>query len=531
MDLRLVLRSLGMTRSLPWENDEPIREELFGVERLEDHARSLAHAQASASGPNRGLSLTARLGDNEAVLRDAFRTTIRAVAADAAITPAAEWLIDNFHLVERQIREVRADLPPGYYRQLPKLLVGPFAGYPRVLGVAWAYVAHTDSRCDAEMLRRYVRAYQEVQPLTIGELWAVAITLRVVLIENLRRLAVRIEQSQTERGDADVLADRLLGHDDGVPEPAATVLADRLRDPVSDDFAVQFVHRLQDQHPDVAPALTWLDERLGEAATSTDAATRRVHDRQVGATVTVRNIITSMRLISEIDWLQLFERMSPVHDVLSTGALYLAMDFPTRNLYRTAIEDLARSSPCSEIEIAAAAVHAASAAKVADGATDRRRADPGYYLLAAGRPALEATIGYRTPVRHWPQRLSRAMGVQGYGAVILAVAALILLVPLFMLLGMVGTAWLILLALLAAIPALDAAVGLVNAAVTRSVGATYMPAIELRDGVPAELRTLVAVPVMLTLFASIAEQIEGLEIHHLASLERFPISLDHIRRS
>ena len=519
MDLRLVLRSLGMTRSLPWENDEPIREELFGVERLEDHARSLAHAQASASGPNRGLSLTARLGDNEAVLRDAFRTTIRAVAADAAITPAAEWLIDNFHLVERQIREVRADLPPGYYRQLPKLLVGPFAGYPRVLGVAWAYVAHTDSRCDAEMLRRYVRAYQEVQPLTIGELWAVAITLRVVLIENLRRLAVRIEQSQTERGDADVLADRLLGHDDGVPEPAATVLADRLRDPVSDDFAVQFVHRLQDQHPDVAPALTWLDERLGEAATSTDAATRRVHDRQVGATVTVRNIITSMRLISEIDWLQLFERMSPVHDVLSTGALYLAMDFPTRNLYRTAIEDLARSSPCSEIEIAAAAVHAASAAKVANGATDRRRADPGYYLLAAGRPALEATIGYRTPVRHWPQRLSRAMGVQGYGAVILAVAALILLVPLLMLLGMVGTAWLIPLALLAAIPALDAAVGLVNAAVTRSVGATFMPAIELRDGVPAELRTLVAVPVMLTSFASIAEQIEGLEIHHLASLE------------
>ena len=517
MDVRATLRLIGMARSSPWKNDEAIREELFGAERLEDHARSLARAQAIASRLTRGPSLTARLADNEAVLRNAFRTTIRAVAADMAITPAAEWLIDNFHLVERQIREVRTDLPPGYYRQLPKLLTGPFTGYPRVFGVAWAYVAHTDSRFDAELLRRYVRAYQEVQPLTIGELWAVAITLRIVLIENLRRLAVRIEQSQAERRKADVLADRLLGHDDGVPETAATVLADRLRDPVSDDFAVQFVHRLQDQHPSVAPALTWLDERLAEAATSTHAATRRVHDRQVGATVTVRNVITSMRLISQIDWLELFERMSPVDDVLSTGANYLAMDFPTRNLYRTAIEDLARSSPCSEVEIATSAVEAASVAKVT--ASDQRCADPGYFLIAAGRPTLEAIIGYRAPVRHWPLRFSRVVGIQGYGAVILAVAVLILFVPLLALSTIIGIAWLILLALLGAIPALDAAVSFVNAVVTRSVGATLMPAMELRDGVPAHLRTLVAVPVMLTSLGNIADQIDGLEIHHLASLE------------
>ena len=519
-DLQAVLRRLGLERSSPWSSAEPVREELFGVERLEDHARSLAHAQATASGPTRGLSLTARLSDNEAILRKAFRTTIHAVKADIAITPAAEWLIDNFHLVERQIREIRADLPPGYYRQLPKLVGGPFAGYPRVFGVAWAYVAHTDSRFDPDLLCRYVCAYQEVQPLTTGELWAVAITLRVVLIENLRRFAVLIEQSQSDRSEADRLADRLLGLDaDGVPEPAAKVLADRLRDPVPDDFSVQFVHRLQDQNPGVAPALTWLDERLAEAGTSTHAATSRVHDRQVSATVTVRNIISSMRLISEIDWLAFFERMSPVHDLLSTGALYLAMDFPTRNLYRTAIEDLARSSPLSELEIAAAALRAASFAKVADGATDRRRVDPGYYLLAAGRPTLEATIGYRTPVRHWAQRLSRAVGIQGYGAVILVVAAAILLVPLLALSGAAGSAWLILLAALGAIPALDAAVGLVNAAVMRSVGATFMPALELRDGVPAELRTLVGVPVLITSLAGVAEQIEGLEIHHLASLE------------
>ena len=513
------LRRVGLDRSSPWSSTEPIREELFGIDRLEDHARSLAHAQATASGPTRGLSLAARLADNETILREAYRTTMHAATAGEALTPAAEWLIDNFYLVERQIREIRIDLPPGYYRQLPKLVSGPFAGYPRIFGIAWAYVAHTDSRFDADLLLRFVRAYQEVQPLTVGELWALAITLRIVLVENLRRFAVLIGQSQIERREADALADRLLGLDNGGPEPAAAVLAERRRAPVPDDFAVQFVHRLQDQNEGVAPALTWLDDRLAEAATSTHDATRRVHDRQVGATVTVRNIITSMRLISEIDWLELFEHMSLVHQALATGALYLAMDFPTRNLYRTAIEDLARSSPMSETEIAAAALSAASAAMIPENATDQRRADPGYYLLAAGRPALEAAIGYQIPVRHWAQRLSRAVGVQGYGAVILIVAATILLAPLLAFSGTVGTVWLTALLLLGAIPALDAAVGLVNAAVTRSIGATFMPAVELRDGVPTELRTLVAVPVMITSLAGIAEQIEGLEIHHLASLE------------
>src|SRR4030067_833435 len=89
----------------------------------------------------------------------------------------------------RPSRGGRAARPASFYRELPKLADGPLAGYPRVYGIAWAFVAHTDSRFDPETLRRFVQAYQRVQPLTIGELWAVAITLRVVLVENLGRPA------------------------------------------------------------------------------------------------------------------------------------------------------------------------------------------------------------------------------------------------------------------------------------------------------------------------------------------------------
>ena len=183
-------RFVGFSRKpSPWDSEQPIREELFSVERLEAHAKSLAVAQTVASRPTGGLPLAARLADNSTALLSAYRSIVKAIDAGRQITPAGEWLIDNFHLVERQIRQIGTDLPPGYYRQLPKLVTGPFAGYPRVFGMAWAFVAHTDSCFDSDILVSYVNAYQEVQPLTIGELWAVSITLQIVLIENLRRLA------------------------------------------------------------------------------------------------------------------------------------------------------------------------------------------------------------------------------------------------------------------------------------------------------------------------------------------------------
>src|SRR5688572_24630824 len=181
-----------LSSSSHWNNEQILREEIFSVERLEEHARSLAAAQPVSSTPGLGRSLGARLRDNEKVLLAAYRSIARAVDEGRGITPAAEWVLDNYHVVEEQIREIREDLPAGFYRQLPKLAAGPFDGFPRVFGIAWAFVAHSDSRFDPEFLRRFVHAYQSVAPLTIGELWAVAITLRIVLVENLRRVAQRI---------------------------------------------------------------------------------------------------------------------------------------------------------------------------------------------------------------------------------------------------------------------------------------------------------------------------------------------------
>ncbi len=501
------LTVFGRSASLsPWDTEDAIREELFGVERLEQHAESLAAAQTVTATPLARRPLSDRLKDNEAVLLAAYREVGRTSRAGQVATPAAEWLLDNYHLVEEQIREVRDDLPPRYYRQLPKLADGPFAGYPRVFGLVWAFVAHTDSRFDPDMLCRFVRAYQRIQPLTIGELWAVAITLRIVLVENLRRAAKRIVSSGAARRDADLVADRLLGVNGRTAETVETVLRAYADAPLPKTFTVQLVQRLRDQDPRVTPAMAWLEEQLTAQGKTADELVHSEHQRQGAASVTIRNIITSMRLASGVDWTELFESVSLIDSVLQSGSNFAGMDFPTRNLYRSAIEELARGSHLSEQDIAQAAL---AATKEQPG----RAADPGYHLISGGRKDFERTIGFRAPLRmiFAHSRIT----ITGYIAAVLLVAVAALLLPLHSM--QIGLWPLAALAVLGLLPALDLAVALVNRAVTSVAGATALPGLALRDGIPEDLRTVVAVPFLLTSRTAIEEQLERLEVHFLAS--------------
>ncbi|MGT2494385.1 hypothetical protein ACU4GD_37745 [Cupriavidus basilensis] len=254
--------------------------------------------------------------------------------------------------MEAQIREIRDDLPPGYYRQLPKLGEGPFAGYPRVFGLAWAFVAHTDSHVDPGTLRRFIAAYQRVRPMTIGR--AVGGGHHAAHCPDRKPAAAGGAdhgRAHRTRADADALSKRLLRS--GCARSALdTDIASRAVAPLSELFAAQLAKRLRDQDPRTTPTLGWLEERLGLQGASIDDVVRHAQQRQGASNVTVRNVITSMRLISDIDWAELFESVSLVDERLRAGSGYAAMDFATRNLYRSAIEQLARGSPASELEIA-----------------------------------------------------------------------------------------------------------------------------------------------------------------------------------
>src|SRR5712691_2187314 len=258
--LRLFSALIGKFRR-DTEAELPIREELYSIERLEQYAATLAAAHKIAEKPHRANLLLPRLEENGRKLIAAYKALAESIREEHVISPAAEWLVDNFHIVEEQVREIREDLPKGYYYELPKLAEGEFKNYPRIYAFAVALIAHTDSHLDTETLRRFIDAYQKVSPLSIGELWAVPITLRLALVENLRRLATRIVSSRGEREEADKLADRLLEMAQRQPNELVPVLATRLgkRTPIRRTFVVQLTQRLREQDPAVMPVFEWLE--------------------------------------------------------------------------------------------------------------------------------------------------------------------------------------------------------------------------------------------------------------------------------
>ena len=501
----------------PWDDAAPIRAELFSAERLEQHADSLAAAQPVTRRPIQVVPLRTRLDGNARVILAAYRASAATVGDGVGLVPAAEWLLDNYHLVEEQIAEIRSDLPPGYYKQLPKLAEGPFAGYPRVFGVAWAYVAHTDSHLDPNVLRRFLRAYQQVQALEIGELWAVPITLRIVLIENLRRLADQITMGNAARQEADLLADRLLASKSRRLDPAFA--QDERRLTVA--HAAQLAKRLRDQDPRTTPALAWLEDRLRQQGTTLDEVVLENQQRQGASNVTIRNVILSLKLISQVDWAELFESVSLVDARFRWASDFADMDFATRNLYRSAIEQLARRSPLSETEVADKALEVARLAGAAAGgdtAAAARLGDPGYYLIASGRRGFERAIGFRPPARLRWSRWGGRLGLGGYvGAILLLTAAALAFALAVLASQGVGHGWLAAFGAVVFLPATEMATSVVNRVLARQNGPAILPGLELLDGVPAPFRTMVAVPTLLTGTADILEQVGNLEVHFLAA--------------
>ncbi len=504
-----------------WHGDELIRDELVSAELLDRRAYGLAASHVLSDRKQSARPLHIRLRSNEAILLDGYRSIAKALSNGQPITPAAEWLIDNYHLVEDQIREIRLDLPPGYYRELPKLADGPHKDLPRVFDLAWHFVAHTDSRFDPDLLCRFINAYQREQLLTIGELWAVPITLRIMLVENLRRATRRILAGRRQRELADALADRLLT----VKRPQAATI-DGLLKPyemtaITPTFAAQLTQRLRDHDPALTPAMHWLETKLGKQATSTDVVIHNEHMRQAAMTVTVQNIITSMRRVSTVDWSQLFEAISPIDELLRGASAFSEMDFTTRDQYRRAIEQLSRGSNLTEMEIARRALAATTAAKrretFASDAEKKRASDPGYYLISGGRPDFERSIGFRPPLKSWLGRATARVGFVGYIGSIGIVTALLLSLVLSIIGAQLIGWWWPALVVLGLFPAMDAAVAFVNRFATTRFAATTLPGLELRDGVPGDLRTLVVVPTLLTSLRSVVEQVENLEVHHLAS--------------
>ena len=282
--------------------EPPLRSELFSAAQMEQHGKVLAasHVLIAKHPPDR---LLGRLNTNEQILKSGCRLLMLAVAESHRIAPAGEWLLDNFYLIEEQIRTARRHLPKGYSRELPRLRNGPSAGLPRVYDLALEVIAHGDGRVEPETLSRFIVAYQEVTVLRLGELWAIPIMLRLALIENLRRVTARITASRIDQNLADGWADRMLAMTESDPKNLILVIADmaRSRPPMSGAFVAELARRLQGRSAALALPLTWIEQQLAESGQTIEQLVRVENQQQAADQVSIGNSIGSLRSLGAMD--------------------------------------------------------------------------------------------------------------------------------------------------------------------------------------------------------------------------------------
>lgn len=500
-------------------DEEPLRSELYSSEQMDRHGKVLARSHKLIKGRGHD-QLLKRLDGNEKTLLEVHKLLVDNIKSGKTITPGAEWLLDNFYLIEEQMIIARKHLPKGYSEGLPYLAEGTSAGLPRVYDIALEIISHNDGRIDIKGLSNFIAAYQTNTILTLGELWAIPIMLRLGVIENLRRISVKIALDMIDHNLADYWAAKMIETARENPGNLILTIADLARSKplLLSSFVAAFIRELQGKGPALALPLSWMEQQLAGAGISSSDLVRQENQKQAADQVSVRNSIGSLRLLGSTDWREFVETLSSVESVLrqDSSGTYPLMDFTTRDRYRHVIESVSKASLLSETEVAQKVLELAARENNA-----AKNKHVGYYLIDKGLDQTAQATGMRYTLKQKMARMAARMPVFIYitSITLLTLITVAAITGVAYLYGHYKPLMLILAGLLSVSCVAQLAVSLVNWLVTIWVKPKLLPRMDFSTGIPASCKTLLVVPTMLSSQSYIEELVEALEIRFLANKE------------
>ena len=498
------MRDAGAPRSTP------AAIELLGIEPLEEHARRLA-ALFTVSLRRRGGSGAhlKRLRQHSRALRQVYTALADDAKRGEPSSPAAEWLLDNFHIVLAALRDIHHDLPPGFFRRLPTIAADEFAGLPRIYAMALELIRCSAGRLEPQRLNRFVTAFQSITPLTMGELWAWPSALKLALVEHLRTRADVLATSRAHRVDADRLVDAL--------ESPARV-RDRWPSQVHPAFVIRLLQRSR-EHETAAPLRQELDAALASRGQTVEDAIRSEARHQAAEQAFMANLIGSLRLVSSFDWSEFFESVSLVEQVLQRDpvGVYGRMDFTSRDRYRHAVEELAEPTGEGQLRVALKSVERAR--QIAERTPNAREAHVGYYLIGAGRQQFEQGIGWEPGASVRLRRGFFRYATPGYlGTITLGTSALVAAAVAYA--HQHGWRWPLLMAvvLLTLVPMSELTIQILQRMIGRFIPPRRLPRLDLVR-IPESARTMVIIPTILDSADRARDLVAHVEVQALGNLD------------
>ncbi|MEO8961544.1 MAG: cyclic beta 1-2 glucan synthetase, partial [Ginsengibacter sp.] len=500
--------------------EEPLREELFSTDQMDSFGRKLATRHKLSTKLSKD-HLLKRLADNEMTLQEVRKLLTDSIKRKFQIMPAGEWLIDNFYLVEEHIRLAKTHFPKNYSETLPQLAAGDAPGLTRSYDIVLKIIAHSDGRINLERLSSFIKSYQSVSPLKLGELWSIPIMLRLALIENIRRVSARIAVDTIDRNLADYWAKKMTDTADKDPKNLILVIADMARSnpPIVSAFVSELNRQLRGKGPDLALVLNWIEQQLsGSGLTSTELINAE-NQKQAADQVSISNSIGSLRLIGALDWRDFVENHSLVEQALlkDPAGTYGLMNFETRDRYRHVVETLAKKSTFSEHMVAEMAINLATKNSSEDH-VDQRASHVGYYLVDDGflqtRNLAKIQVSDLQRIKLYLYRHAFALYMTSIVLITLAITAGILQKVLS---DTNNIELIILFALLLFLSASQLAISVVNFFSTIVVKPKSLPKMDYSVTIPTGATTMVVIPAMLTKVDEVENLVDELEIRFLAN--------------
>ena len=499
--------------------DQPLRAEFFSVVQMERHGKLLAgmHRLDSKRGADKLLS---RLASNEILLTRVYNLLTETVKDNRNIVPAGEWLLDNFYLIEEQIRTAKRHFPKEYSKRLPRLLNGPSRGLPRVYDIALEIISHGDGRVELETLNRFIAAYQSVSPLNLGELWAIPIMLRLACIENLRRVISELAQQREYRDLANSWADQMIETAQKEPKNLILVVGDMARSspPMVSPFVAELMRRLQGHGLALALPLTWIEQQLSVLGLTTEQLIDSETKLQAADQASISNSIGSLRFLSSTDWRNFVEANSIVESILNEdpSCFYSKMEFLTRDQYRHVIERIARNTQLSEADVARKAIELSCQARQAS--QSERAQHVGFYLIDKGLSILEHSVNMRYRSISALLRMLSSLTLFFYLSAIGLVTFVLTKILLSKLDLSQQFVWQeLLITLVFGLCTGQLAIAFLNWLVMLISKPQALPRLDFTEAIPPEYKTLVVVPTLLLSLENINSLMEALEVRFLAN--------------
>jgi cyclic beta-1,2-glucan synthetase len=512
-------------RNKKLENIE-VHDTILGIEEAQKHAAEIGSRHVIKKSGRFSRLFISRVNKNYKYIQETHLKLSGNLKNKYSSIPAAEWLLDNYYIIEEQMSDIRRNLTSRAYEKLPILKNGYLRGLPRIYAIALELVVHSDGNIDEKTIVVFIKAYQTQSLLSVGELWFLASMLRIALIDALRNICSHIMETHEEHLKAEELIKSIEQSSSQSDEQCIKVLNEYLKkiETLKPSFVEHFLHKLRRKLKVRPKIIKLLNEKLQNVNLSVDEITAFEHQNQASLQVSIGNTITSLKAISNMDWTEIFESLSQVEDILNLdpSGIYSKMDFESRDYYRNIVEKLAAKYNTSETLVARKLVECACEA---DDSQDFGSPTNhiGFYLMDKGRATLEKKVGYRLGTIDVIAGSIKKHSVAAYiGAIAILTFLIIVFFIEYSIKSSVGFSLFmqILTAIVVLIPASDLAIFFVNFIICSLIKPSILPKLNLKDGIPDELRAMVIIPTLLPNEKRVKELLEQLEIHYLSNKEK-----------